>query len=143
MEMVNLTYGPTGCCKDYGYNLASEFVNYFAKQENQKRTIIDISGGSSGPSVAFAVRNKEFLKGFTLLKVGKNPSVKAIIQKAKAPNLSYAVVNADHNFINDIRYEVSNNTSLRELANMSFINELNLMCIFAVRRRIKPLKKIG
>ena len=133
IEVANLTYGPTGCCKDYGYCFAAEIVNYFAQKKGETKTIIDISGGSSGPSVAYAVRNKSNLKAFTLLQANKKQSVKALIYKAnkEADNIGYATVNADDNFINKMRYDIYNNQSLRELLNMTFINELNLLCIFA------------
>ena len=131
LEMANLTSGPTGCVKDYGYDYAAEIINHLAKKYKIKRTIIDSSGGSSGPSTAYASRNKEWLKAFTLLRIGKNTSVPALMKKAEAPNLSVAMVEADHNFVNDIRFEVSNNTSLRELENMTFINELNIINIIA------------
>ena len=133
LEIANLTYGPTGCCKDYGYCVASSIVNFLAKKEGKHRSIIDISGGTSGPSIAWAVRGKDFLKGFTLLRIGKNPSVKALMSQASkdVDNIGFANVSADHNFINQIRYDVANNTSLKELANMTFINEMNLLCIFA------------
>ena len=129
--IVNLTHGPSGCCKDYGCCLTASLVNYYAKLEGKKRSIIDISGGSSGVSIAWAIKNQDFLKGFVVLQISKNPSVKALISKAVAPNFGYAVVDADDNFINKMRYEICNNVSLRELANMTFINELNIACIFA------------
>jgi len=133
IEIANLTYGPTGCVKDYGYCLSAELINYFSEKENKVRTVIDISGGSSGPSVAWAIRNKKFLKGFTLLRNTKNPSVKALIAMANkdADNIGYSSTECDGNFINAIRYDISNNTSLRELANLTFINELNLINIFS------------
>ena len=57
LEMANLTSGPTGCVKDYGYDYAAEIINHLAKKYKIKRTIIDSSGGSSGPSTAYASRN--------------------------------------------------------------------------------------
>ena len=133
LEMANLNYGPTGCCKDYGYNFAACLLNYFAKQEGKIKNIIDCSGGSSGPSVAWAVRNKEFLRGFTLVKSGCNNSVKASIFQANqnAQNVGYAVVGCEDDFINDIRYEVYNNDSFAETMNLVFINDLNLVSVFA------------
>ena len=129
IEMVNMTYGPTGCCKDYGYCVAAEIINYLAKQDGQKRSIIDISCGSSGPSTAWAIRNKDYLKGFVLMQRHNNASIKALLPKANAKNLEYATITANVNFINELRYEIYNNMSLYDLASMSFINELNLLCI--------------
>ncbi len=129
IEIANLTYGPTGCCKDYGYCFAAEIVNYLAKQEGQKRSIIDISCSSSGPSAAWAIRNKDYLKGFILMQNNNNASIKALLSKANAKNFGYATITADINFINDLRYEISSNMSLHDFANMSFINEYNLLCI--------------
>ncbi len=133
LEIANLNYGPTGCCKDYGYCFAASLVNHFAKKEGKIRNIVDCSGGSSGPSVAWATRNKDFLRAFTLVKEGKNNSVKATLAKANenANNIGYAMVSCEDSFINDIRYEVYNNDSFAETMNLVFINDLNLVSVFA------------
>ena len=133
VEIANMTYGPTGNVKDYGYCLTSEIINYFAKQQNKIMNVIDVSCGNSGASVAFALKNKENVRGFTLLNNIKNASTKALIYQANkdANNIGYALIKSDINFVNEMRYEISNNVSLIELANLTFINELNLLCIIA------------
>ena len=131
--LADMTYGPTGCCKDYGTCLCAEIINFFAKQEGKKKSIIDVSGGSSGPSIAFATRGKEFLKTFLLIKKGKNPSTKALLSMAinNATNIDCLTMESDYDFINKIRYEIFNNNSLKEILNLTFINDTNILYIFS------------
>lgn len=134
VKIADLTFGPTGCCKDYGYCVAANIVNYLAKQDGRPRSIIDVSGGNSGVSMAWAIKNKDYLRGFILLcSKNINNSVKALTAQAckDAKNVDFSVTSADSYFFNKMRYDVCNNTSLREILNMTFINELNLIFIFA------------
>ena len=131
VEIVNLTHGPTGCVKDYGYCLTAELINYFAKKQNQMMSVIDVSNGSSGASMAWAIRDKEYLKGFALMNKTKNNSIHALISQAKTDNIDYAVTDCDVNFINKMNKDIQNNICLYEIINLSFINEINLINIIA------------
>ena len=191
LDMASLTYGPTGCCKDYGFCLAAEFINYFAEKEGKVRSVIDISDNYSAISTAMAIRNKRWIKGFSLFKPTDNISTKALMHKAetltqeeadklgidinqlekewieaekkaaeqrkaereanrlkgiyddedeeeKVPlfephvlNFTYATADVDIETINKARYDIYNNTSLREMINLTFINELNVLNILA------------
>lgn len=134
VKIINLTYGPTGCCKDYGYCVTSSVVNYLAGIKKKQCAVIDVSDGLSGASTAWAIKNKKNLKAFVLLLNEKNnSSTKALITQAckGASNINLATVTSDYNFFNKIRYDIYNNTSLRDISNMTFINDLNLVCIFA------------
>ena len=133
IKILNLTYGPTGCYKDYGYCVASSIVNYLSKQSGKPRVVIDISDETSGASTAWAIKDKEYIKGFILLQNEKNNSTKALISQAckTSKNIDVATVSTDHTFFDKIRYNIYKNTSLRDISNMTFINDLNLICIFA------------
>ena len=133
MKIANFTHGPTGCSKDYGYCLAAGLINYFAKKEGKIRSIVDISDGLTASTTAWAVKNKEFINCFIILKAGKDKSFKALISQAhrNSNNINYITVNSNQSFINEIRHSVYNNTSFREIINMSFVKAHNFSCILA------------
>ena len=191
LDMASLTYGPSGCVKDYGFCLAAEFINYFAEKEGKVRSIIDISDGNSALSTALATRNKKWIRAFTVFNITNNVSTRSLMHKAetltqeeadrygidiaqlekewieaekkaaeqrkaereanrlkgiyddddeeeqvkifepKVLNFGYATAAMDIATINKSRYDIYNNTSLREMINLTFINELNVLNILA------------
>ena len=133
VKIMNLTHGPTGCCKDYGYCLSASIINYLAEHENRKRAIIDISNDNSNISTAWAVKDKKFLKSFILLNKSQNNVNKILLSLAikNSSNIDCVAVDSDYNFLNKICYDVYNNTSLCEMLDIAFINENNLICVFA------------
>lgn len=132
-KIANLTHGPTGCCKDYGHCLTASFLNYFAKKEGKRRSIIEASDGLSGPSISWAVKDKDYLNCFIILKNGCDASCKALMTQAtrNSNNIKYISVDSDQNFINEIRYNIENNLSLTDISNMSFIKGQNILNVLA------------
>ena len=133
LHVINLTHGPTGCCKDYGYCVAASIINHLSQQDGKTRAIIDVSNGISGLSSAWALKNKQYLKGFILLCTKQEPSLKALVAQAdkEINNVYFTHVDADCNFIDQMQYSINKNNSLKEFTNLTFINEMNLLNILA------------
>ena len=132
-KIANLTHGPTGCCKDYGHCLTASFLNYFAKKEGKPCSVVEASDGISGPSISWAIKDKDYLNCFIILKNGCDPSCKALMTQAtrNSNNIKYISVDSDQNFINEIRYNIENNLSLIDISNTACIKGQNILNVLA------------
>jgi threonine synthase len=132
-KVLDLTSGPTMCSKDYGMNLAASIIDYICIKANKKVAVVDVStSGFSACSTLAATHNKESIKSFIIyLKEHTDNLVKYFSCKYSTDKTRWAIIDSDHNCVNNLKFEIYNNTSFREEMNLTFINELNLFNILS------------
>lgn len=136
---------PTFSVKDHGMMLSAKILDYLLKKENKRGTVVDISTGVSGCAAVNATLNCNNIDCFAIYGNKISNASSSILSKLLNTSKAQIITaNCDTKALNLLRSELYDNQSFRELINMIFINDKNIINILScVAFFFKAYLKIG